>query len=128
MIDWSDYKNFTEAEFLCHCGCGRADQSPSFMARLQRVRQVYGRPMIVTSGFRCPTHNARVSPKTGLDGPHTTGHAVDIAARGGDVFALVGLAMSQGMTGIGLLQAGNYARYCHLDDLSGATRPWIWTY
>ncbi len=101
---------------------------PSFMFRLQRVRDAYRRPMIITSGFRCPEHNARVSPKTGRDGPHTTGHAADIAARGRDVFALVDLGIAKGMTGIGLLQQGNYARYCHLDDLSGETRPWIWTY
>ncbi len=128
MIDWNDYQNFQESEFVCHCGCGRADMIPSFMARLQRLRGGYARPMIVSSGFRCPEHNARVSPKTGRDGPHTTGHAADFLARGRDVFALTDLAMAVGMTGLGFRQSGNYARFIHCDDLSGPTRPWIWTY
>ena len=34
MIDWNDYPNFTEKEFLCQCGCGRADMDQDFMDRL----------------------------------------------------------------------------------------------
>ena len=74
------YTNFTEKELACKCGvCGKgaADMSPSFMAKLEAIREACGFPLPVTSGFRCQAHNAKVSG-TGLHGPHTTGHAVDI--------------------------------------------------
>ena len=126
MIDWSDYANFTEAEMRCHCGCLRADMDPAFMAALQRVRNVYGKPMPVTSGFRCLDYNARIS-KTGRSGPHTTGRAVDIAISGENTYHLLSAAI--GMRGIGLKQHGPHAgRFMHLDSLYGPMRPRIWTY
>ena len=125
MIDFSDYANFSEDEFRCHCGCGQASMIPSFMFRLQRIRDVYRRPIVITSGHRCPAHDRAV----GGAGVHPTGHAADIRVSGGDCFALVGLALAKGMTGIGLKQHGDHVqRFIHLDDTSGPTRPWIWTY
>ena len=125
MIDWDDYINFTEDEFRCKCGCGRADMVPSYMYRLQRIRDVFRRPMVITSGHRCPKHDRAV----GGAGVHSTGHAADIRVSGRDCFKLVNLAMVKGMTGIGVLQHGDHAgRFLHLDDLSGPTRPWVWSY
>ncbi len=124
MIDWSIYNDFSEAEMRCKCGCGRADMSETFMARLQRVRDAYCRPIVVTSGFRCLEHDRSV----GGAGVHPKGRAADIAVSGRDCFALVDLAISKGMTGIGLKQHGPHGgRFMHLDDL-GSPRPRIWTY
>ncbi|MEO5330361.1 MAG: D-Ala-D-Ala carboxypeptidase family metallohydrolase, partial [Magnetococcus sp. THC-1_WYH] len=53
------------------------------MDRLENLRREFNRPMPVSSGYRCPMHNARVS-KTGFSGPHTTGQAVDIVISGED--------------------------------------------
>ena len=125
MIDWSDYANFSEAEFVCRCGCGRADMEPTFMFRLQRIRDAYRIPMIVSSGFRCIDHDRRVRGA----GVHPTGRAGDFQVSGRDCFKLLDLAISKGMTGIGLKQHGPHdARFMHLDDTSGVTRPWVWTY
>ena len=55
MIDWSLYKNFSKAEFDCtHCGANQ--MTPAFMAKLQALRMAYGKPMRITSGFRCAQH------------------------------------------------------------------------
>ncbi len=124
MIDFDDYPNFTEDEMRCKCGCGLATMIPSFMARLQRIRNSYG-PMRVSSAFRCPSHDRAVRGA----GVHPTGRAADIKVAGLDNFRLIDLAISNGCTGIGLRQHGDRAkRFIHLDDTSGASRPIFWSY
>ncbi len=127
MIDWSHYANFSESEFRCHgkdCCGGRADMDPDFMAHLQGVRDAFGRPMPITSGYRCPEHNTRIS-KTGRTGPHTSGRAADIKVSGEATVFLLEAALANGMLGFGPMQHGPHAgRYFHLDDL----RRRFWTY
>jgi uncharacterized protein YcbK (DUF882 family) len=119
---------FVPAEFACrHCGANHMD--PVFLAMVDELRARYGKPIIVTSGYRCPEYNARISA-TGRTGPHTTGHAIDVSVSRGDAFALLRLALSMGFTGIGIKQTGAQ-RFLHLDDLPnapGQPRPTIWSY
>ncbi len=125
MIDWSDFPNFTRREFVCRCGCGRADMEPSFMMTLQRVRNALGRPMVVNSGFRCPDHDKAI----GGAGIHPKGLAADIRIAGETVYYLLGAAYAMDVRGIGLKQHGPWAdRFMHLDTVSGRTRPRVWTY
>ena len=91
---------------------------------------MYNKPMRITSGYRCSKHNAKIS-KTGLTGPHTTGHAVDISVSGEDAHLFLGLAFSFGFMGVGIKQSGQWSgRFIHLDDLElqEAPRPRVWTY
>ena len=124
------YPHFKYRELEGNCGCGRADMDPLFMDRLEDLRTAYDAPIYLSSAFRCPTHNDRVST-TGLHGPHTTGRAVDILIRGSDAYTLILLAMQFGFSGIGIKQHGRYdSRFVHLDDLSypDFPRPWVWSY
>jgi uncharacterized protein YcbK (DUF882 family) len=125
-MNWHDYPNFTEAEFACKHS-GKCAMVPEFMARLQKLRGVYGKPMTITSGYRHPTHPieaAKLSP-----GAHATGRAADIAVQGVDAMRLLHLALQCGFTGIGVQQKGG-GRFIHLDDISNGylPRPAIWTY
>lgn len=125
-----DYPFFTHAELCCrHCGIERMD--PVTMDRLIGLRQALNFPLVVTSGYRCPTHNRAVS-STGSNGPHTTGRAVDIRVYGHRAYELLQAAPLHGFTGIGISQGGAHARrFIHLDDLPNATgqpRPWVWDY
>ena len=98
------------------------------MDKMQRLREDYGKPMIVTSWYRSPKYNSMVST-TGKFGPHTTGRAVDINVYGKDAYDLLHLALLHGFTGVGLKQNGPLeSRFIHLDDLTEGTRPWIWSY
>lgn len=121
--------HFTDAELACKCGCGMKPSQTS-QNRLERVRVRYGKPMIVSSGARCPAHNAQVSG-TGLTGPHTKG-AFDIAVNGADALQVVQLMLEEGFTGIGISQKGPHGkRFIHGDDLPnepGQPRPTIWSY
>jgi uncharacterized protein YcbK (DUF882 family) len=127
--DWDNYKDFARSEFVCSCGCDRAEMSPAFMDRLQRVRSVMGEALVVSSGYRCPEYNARIS-STGRNGPHTLGKAADIAVQGDKAHRLLKHAMQHGFTGIGVQQKGD-GRFLHLDTLGGeynGPRPWVWSY
>lgn len=119
---------FSDKELACKCGCGM-QIAPDFRAKLERLRERFGKPLVVTSGARCPAHNAKIS-STGMTGPHTTGRATDFATSHGDALRLVDLALEQGFTGIGVNQKGT-SRFIHVDDLPdapGQPRPTIWSY
>lgn len=122
-------KYFHLNEFECHCKCGRAEMNQIFLGALDQLRERFGKPLVVTSGYRCPSHNVKVS-KSGPNGPHTTGKAVDLAVSRGDAYQLLRLAQDMGFTGIGVQQKGG-ARFLHLDmlpDAPGQPRPTVWSY
>lgn len=121
------WPHFSIAELACP-HCGEIDMDFDFMDKLEYVRTKYNRPMVVTSGYRCPEYNNQVSD-TGLDGPHTTGKAVDIHVYGRNAHLLIWWAFDGGFQGIGVHQRGPYKeRFVHFDTLEGGHRPWIWTY
>lgn len=133
MTTWADIEYFSPAEFKCRCGeCDSTgdEMQMDFVRKLNDLRRRFGFPLVVTSGYRCPDYNERIST-TGRDGPHTTGRAVDLHVYGERVHGLF-LHMTLGgwMTGIGLHQRGPLAtRFIHLDDLGDPhPRPRIWTY
>ena len=128
-MDWKQYPNFKESEFSCK-HTGKNGMAASFMQRLQKLRTEYGKPMVISSGYRDKTHP--VEEKKAKAGAHSTGHACDIRVYGGRVNELLALAIKHGFTGIGINQKGNHSsRFIHLDDLpdmSGQPRPWVWSY
>jgi uncharacterized protein YcbK (DUF882 family) len=100
-----------------------------FLEQLDELRHMYGKPLIITSGYRCPDHNAAVSA-TGRTGPHTTGRAADLRVDRRDALQLLKLALALNFTGIGVNQKGN-GRFLHVDNLPnahGQPRPTIWSY
>lgn len=73
-------ENFTQKEFACKC-CGECIAiSPKLLAVLEELRADLGAvepiAVVITSGYRCPAHNAAVggAPKS----QHMQGIAADI--------------------------------------------------
>ena len=62
-------------ETSCKCGCGLNVQ-PDFLVLLNKIRTDYGKPIIVLSGARCPTHNAKIGGAK--NSSHIEGLAVDL--------------------------------------------------
>ena len=73
-------RNFSRHEFACKCGCGEAEVSPFLIEVLQRLRDILGVPITVTSGRRCTAHNAAVGGAK--NSQHLLGLAADIRAEG----------------------------------------------
>jgi uncharacterized protein YcbK (DUF882 family) len=125
-------EHFSFGELHCPCAaCGRACRLDSFfLSSLEELRAVFGRPMPVSSGYRCPTYNDRVS-STGIRGPHTVG-AVDVVVAHQDAFDLVASALRLQWTGVGVHQRGkpHAGRFIHLDRLPPGAypRPRVWSY
>ena len=53
-------KNFSRLEVQCPCGCGTSLINPFLVEKLQKVRNIIGRPIIITSGVRCEFYNISI--------------------------------------------------------------------
>jgi len=51
--------NFNLREFQCPC-CGTVKISPTLVAKLQEMRFAWGKPINISSGYRCKKHNEEV--------------------------------------------------------------------
>lgn len=123
-MDWSRYPNFKADEFKCS-HCGDNEIKPELLDKLQALRSKYGKPMRVTSGYRCPQHP--IEAKKPAPGPHSSGLACDIGVEGADAHKLLGMAIEAGFKGIGVQQKGT-GRFLHLDLIAGPNRPTVWSY
>lgn len=125
MIDWKKYPNFSPKEFVCsHCN-GEGIQS-ALLDKLQAMRTEYGKPMRITSGYRCPQHPIEV--KKSVPGAHALGLAADIGVEGAEAHTILRLAMKHGFTGVGVQQKGT-GRFIHVDVRSGQLpTPAVWSY
>jgi uncharacterized protein YcbK (DUF882 family) len=92
----ADGRHFTVAELACHDEARTpypdafADRLPELMALLDDVRDTWGGPIEVVSGYRTPAHNAELlalDEKNGAHGvasssQHVEGRAADIRPAG----------------------------------------------
>lgn len=123
--DWQeDWCNFTPDEFRCSC-CNRLEISSDIMDLLQAARNELG-PLQITSAYRCPQHNSKVS-KTGENGPHTTGLAVDIHVSNSQHRKTLIDYFATKVTGLGVAKT-----FLHIDlltpDNGFEMRPNAWKY
>ncbi len=122
----SRWTYFSVEELTCRCGCGQMKMDGDFMLKLVALRDLVGFSMPITSAYRCPAHNAKVS-STGFTGPHTTGKAVDVLINRGRARELIKQALWMDFAGVGAKQhGGDSGRIVHLDMVPGAER--LWTY
>ena len=79
MGDINYVDDFDYYEFACKCGrCGVSGRNMKLdiVIALQVVRTLLNRPLVVTSGMRCPAHNKAVGGKD--DSEHLTGEGADV--------------------------------------------------
>jgi uncharacterized protein YcbK (DUF882 family) len=74
MGDLSEH--LSRAEFACHCRCGADFVSDYLVNSLQLLRDALNEPILITSGVRCETHNAKQGGAT--HSQHLLGNAADI--------------------------------------------------
>ena len=111
------WKNFSPAEIACR-GTGQLKLVPEAMDRLQELRDLLGKPLIVRSAYRSSEHNASLkgaSPRS----KHMDGTAFDIAMANHDPVAFEAAAREVGFLGVGY-----YGRsgFIHID--LGPARTW----
>lgn len=122
---WKYFDPKTDPKLTCSCGCGRMEMNDKFMQDLDAIRAGAGFPFRITSGYRCPSYNSKVST-TGQRGPHTTGRAVDIAAStSSQRLAIIEAAQRAGFRRFGVAKT-----FVHIDNLTerDGFPEGIWTY
>ena len=113
-------------------GTGKKHMDVDFVKWLDELRLRCNFPLVVSSGYRSPEYNQKVS-STGPNGPHTTGKAADVTVLGSQALTVISHATAMGVMGLGVKQKGSHGRrFIHLDMLenheTAGPRPWVWSY
>ena len=101
-------KDFLLREFECKDGSHQVVLKAELLERLQRLRDLAEKPVIVNSGYRNPAYNEKVggSPTS----RHLMGEAADVRVPGLHPDEVAQLAREAGFTGIGI-----YRSFTHVD-------------
>ena len=123
--EWKEeWKNFVLDEFKCSC-CSEVKMDAAMIDLIQEARNVLG-PLSITSAYRCSSHNDSVS-STGPNGPHTTGHSLDIAVKNSQHRKQLIDWFATKVTGLGIAKS-----FIHIDNLTADNgfdmRPNAWKY
>lgn len=81
-----DFKNFTMNELKCgckgkYCNGFPVDFSYELLEQLQKIRNHFGKPVIITSAIRCQKYNGSIKGSI-KKSKHTMGRAVDFYVKG----------------------------------------------
>jgi|TARA_B110000908_G_C9969789_1_gene320607 uncharacterized protein YcbK (DUF882 family) len=114
-----NYKYFKIEDFNCS-ETNENQMEPSFIKKLDKLREVCGFPFYITSGFRSKNHSAEKSKQN--PGSHCRGIAADIAVTGGQQrMQIVRHAAALNFTGIGVAKG-----FVHVDTRD--TNSVLWSY
>ena len=107
--------NFKSTEFDCHgSGCCSSTQVDENLVKyLQKIRDHFGKPVTVSSGYRCATHNKNIGGAT--NSRHSKGQAADIYISGVTPAEIAKYAESIGILGIGLYETDKDGHFVHID-------------
>jgi uncharacterized protein YcbK (DUF882 family) len=113
-------EHFSRSEFDCKCGCGRNGIKMALVEKLEKVRQMLGKRMVVTSGYRCLKHNGNVGSTTSS---HVKGLAADIACSDSSARdELVGFLRTE------FNRMGIAKDFIHVDVDEHKASPVLWVY
>ena len=104
--------NFSRAEFKCQCNkCDYDTVDAELIQVLQGLRDYYLAPIKITSGNRCPEHNANIG-STATNSYHIRGRAADIQVKGVDPQVVQDYLLALYPDSFGI---GCYASFTHID-------------
>lgn len=125
--EWKLIKYFKPKEFKCNCG--RCDKDGTqmdfeFVTKLDMIRHMVERPIVVTSGLRCLWYQEQVNP--GVLGAHPLGRAADVMFKDNEEFLILCAAIHRvnyvaenvlgtlGIQGLGIYPTENFI---HMDNV-----------
>lgn len=110
--------DFQAKEFACRDGSDEIVINLRLVHILQRVRDHFGKPVVINSAYRTKAYNAKVGGAAASQ--HLLGAAADIAIKGVAPSAVADYAETILPTG----GIGRYATFTHIDVREGKAR---WT-
>lgn len=111
--------NFRSSEFDCKgksC-CATTLIDPALVKYLQSIRDHFGAAVVIESGYRCKTHNAKIS-NAAAKSKHLEGMAADIKVKGVAPAEVAKYAEGLGVKGIGLYDTDKDGHFVHIDTRS----------
>lgn len=135
--DWDAYSAHFKPAEMADPTNGEIMMNGHFMECLSDLRERYGKPIIVNSGYRSAEHNRAVGGAP--HSQHRYGRAADLHIPRPDLYRVVHIAQLCGFTGIGIRAAlGDAHSHDELHvDVGAITppgydghspRPLLWTY
>lgn len=103
----AESKHFKDNELACkHCGVNGMDEA--FLLQLEALREEFGHPITISSGYRCSVHN---KSEGGVKGSyHLLGRAVDAVVPKAQRHFFLQLAFKY-FSGIGI-----HPEFTHIDN------------
>lgn len=97
---WDEIEYFQPKEFWCKCGgkyCNHDTAQPQegLVRALEKLRKTAGKPIIISSGVRCATHNSNVGGV--YNSHHLYGNAADFSVGGLSSSTVISLVKSCGI-------------------------------
>lgn len=118
LVQTPSTANFSTREFRCHDGTDVPERfyadTQLLMEQLEVLREHFGKPIHIMSGYRSPAHNRRKGGRK--KSRHLRGQAADIQVDGvdpGDVADAIAQLIAAGRMEQGGL--GRYPRFTHYD-------------
>jgi len=104
--------NFSSSEFKCKCGghCSSTKISGKVVKLLEKLRAKLGKPIYITSAYRCKVHNRNVGGVS--NSRHLVGDAADIVVAGVSPDQVGKAAEELGFDGIGVYRSQGFT---HVD-------------
>ena len=121
FIEAQGIKHFKAHEFRCK-HCGEILIESGLIKILERLREHLGKPVVVTSAYRCRVHNKRVGGVP--NSAHVRGYAVDIKCTN----SLERQRILEFLLGRGVKRIGIHLRFIHFDLDPEKPSPRVWLY
>jgi len=126
IVRLSDY--FQYHEFACPC-CGVALMDDELVIALDHLRDIFGGPLTIVSGYRCDQHNLKLKGAA-PNSYHKLGKAVDLNItqfNGDKLMKLIWAAMGD-YTSKGIARFKGFGMGGNTFHLDVRTIPTAWTY
>ena len=118
-VDWSDMKYFSPTEFACQ-HCGKEGIDPELVYEMDRLRELFGLPITITSGYRCPDHPLT---KDRQSSSHAIGLACDISIKSSrERYMLLDIIFTHDL----FCRIGIGDNYLHLDLDKDKSQMLVW--
>jgi len=115
------YFSYDEFDSPDELGSGK-HMDHDLLVMIDKARALYGKPIVVTSGFRTESHNEKVGGVSSSS--HLKGLAIDVAClKSKDRFKMLTALLEVGFNRIGIAST-----FIHVDVDKNKSQNVIWTY